>query len=110
MQFEVQPGDTNLILNQMSNATFHCSCDECTVPPYWGLENGGRHFSTDNNNDRMILAERGITYSSSDTSAVISIPDRVENNNTMIFCAAFFGGIEFSDPVKLTIIGKSVVN
>ena len=108
MQFEVQPGDTILMLNQMSNATFHCSCDECTTPPYWSLENGGSHFDTDSNSDRILLAERGIIYSSSGTSAVINIPDTVENNNTIIFCAAFlFGGTEFSDPpVRVTIIGE----
>ena len=107
MQFTVQPGDTTLPLNQMSNATFHCTCNECTSPPVWSLENGGRYFITDNDGDRMILAERGITYSSSGTSAVISIPDTAENNNTMISCAAFlFGGSEFSYPVKLTIIGE----
>ena len=47
-------------------------------------------------------------FSSSSTSAVISIPDTMENNNTQIWCAAFlFGGIEFSDPpVRVTIIGE----
>ena len=109
MQSEVQPGDTILILNQMSNATFHCSCDECTSPPYWSLENGGRYLTTVDNSDRMILAERGILFSSSGTSAIISIPDTVENNNTIISCASFnFGSAEFSDPPFIvTIIGES---
>ena len=109
MQFEVQPGDTILMLNQMSNVTFHCSCDECTTPPYWSLENEGNYFSTNNDIERMILAKRGITYSSSGTSASISIPDTVENNNTIIHCAAFlFGGTEFSNPpILVTIIGES---
>ena len=109
--FTVQPGDTVIALNQMSNVTFQCTCiadDECTSPPYWSLENGGRYFVTSDNNDRVILTERGITYSSGATSAVITIPDTVENNNTQIFCAGLIsGGVEFSDPpVKLTIIGK----
>ena len=108
MQFVVQPGDTTLPLNQMSNATFHCTCNECTSPPFWSLENRGIHLITDEESDRKILDGRGITYSSSGTSAVISIPDTVENNNTMISCAAFLsGGRDFSDPpVKLTIVGK----
>ena len=58
----------------------------------------------------MIIAERGITYSSSINSAIISIPDRVENNNTMLSCAGFlFGGTEFSEPIMLIIIGESVM-
>ena len=112
--FTVEPesDDTILALNQMINATFRCTCiagDDCTSPPFWSLENGGRYFATNDDDDAIILAERGITYSSSGTSAVISIPDTVENNNTLIFCAGFIsGGIEFSDPpIKLIIIGKS---
>ena len=79
------------------------------VPPYWSLVNGDNHFSTNYDIDRMILAERGITYSSSGTSAVISIPDTVENNNTIIYCVSFLNrGSEFSDPpVIVTIISKS---
>ena len=44
------------------------------------------------------FAQRGITYSSPTTiTAVINIPDTVENNNTKISCAAFLlGGTEFS--------------
>ena len=96
----------------MSNVTFQCTCiavDECINPPFWSLQIGGRHFVTNDNDDEVILAERGITYSSySGTSAVISIPDTMENNNTQIFCAGLIsGGIEFSDPpIKLIIIGK----
>ena len=109
MLFEVQPEDTILTLNQMSNATFHCSCDECTSPPYWSLEIEGISFITESGDDRIILAERGITHYSSGTSAVITIPDTGENNNTMIRCVSFlYGGAEFSDPpVIVTIIGKS---
>ena len=111
--FTVQPGDTILALDQMSNVTFQCTCiagDECTSPPFWSLENGGRHFVTNDNDDAVILAERGITYSSSGTSAFITIPDTMENDDTQIFCAGLIsGGIEFSDPpVKLTIIGNSM--
>ena len=112
MQPTVQPGDTILALNQMSNATFHCTCNECITPPYWSLENAGRHLFTDNDNDRLILVQRGITYSSGATSAVISIPDTVENNNTIILCDAFItGSTEFSNPpVRVTIIGESDQN
>ena len=107
--FIVQPGDTTLTLNQMSNATFQCTCADCTSPPHWTIESDGRHLATNDVTDAVSLAQRGITYSSSATSAVISIPDTTENNNTRIFCAVFlFGGAEFSDPVKLTIIGESV--
>ena len=112
--FTVEPesDDTILALNQMINATFQCTCiagDDCTSPPFWSLENGGRYFTTNDDDDAIILAKRQITYSSSGTSAIISIPDTVENNNTLIFCAGFIsGGIEFSDPpIKLIIIGKS---
>ena len=109
MQLEVQPGDTTLFLNHTINATFHCTCVECasaSSPPGWSLENEGISLSTDDENDRMTLAQRGIIFSSSSTSAVISIPDTVENNNTLISCFAFlFGSIEFSDPpVKVIII------
>ena len=114
--FTVLPDVTVAIhaLNQMSNATFQCICiagDECTSPPYWSLENGGRHFVTNDNDDREILAEQGITYSSSGTSAVISIPDTVENNSTQISCAGLIsGGVEFSDPpIKLIIIGNLIL-
>ena len=73
------------------------------------MGNQGRYLSTNDDADKVILAQRGITYSSSSMSAIISIPDRVENTNTMLTCTAFlFGGTEFSDPVTLTIIGESV--
>ena len=110
--FAVQPGDTILALNQKSNVTFQCTCiagDFCTSPPFWSLENGGRLLVTNDNDDAIILAERGITYRSSGNSAVITIPDTVENNDTQIFCAGLIsGGTEFSDPpIKLIIIGNS---
>jgi hypothetical protein len=113
--FIVEPNDTILALNQMINATFQCTCiagDVCTSPPFWSLENEGRYLVTNDADDAIILAERGITYSSSGTSALISIPDTVKNNNTQIFCAGLIsGGTEFSDPpVKLIIIGKSCNN
>ena len=110
--FAVQPGDTILALNQKSNVTFQCTCiagDFCTSPPFWSLENGGQLLVTNDNDDAIILAERGITYRSSGNSAVITIPDTVENNDTQIFCAGLiFGVTEFSDPpIKLIIIGNS---
>ena len=75
------------------------------------MVNQGRHLATNDDADTVILAERGITFSGSANSAVISIPDRVENNNTNITCAGFlFGSTEFSDPVTLTIIGESVTD
>ena len=70
------------------------------------MENQDRHLSTNDNADKVILDQQGITYSSSATSAVISIPDTVENNNTLLMCAAFLSGsTELSNPVTLTIIG-----
>ena len=74
--------------------------------------NQGRHLATNDAEDEIILAQQGITYSSNAKSAVISIPDRVENNNTNITCTGFlFGTTEFSEPaVKLTIIGESVTD
>ena len=110
----IRPADTvTLALNQMRNATFSCECtldDELCSEPYWGLENDGNIISTDYEDDIEIFAQRGITYSSNinRTMAVISIPDTVENNNTLIYCAAFiFGGAEFSAIVELLIIGES---
>ena len=108
MQLEIQPGDTTLFLNHTINATFHCTCVECAFdssPPGWSLKNEGITFNTDDENDRMMLAQRGIIFSSSSASAVISIPDTVENNNTLISCFAFlFGSREFSEQVRVTII------
>lgn len=108
MQPIVQPGNTTLALNQMSNATFHCVCDECETPPHWSLANEGQLLSTDSDSDRTTLAQRGITYSRSGTSAMISIPDTVENNNTRISCVGFIsGGTDFSNQVEVIIIGES---
>ena len=108
----VQPvGMVTLALNQMRNATFSCECtlgDELCGQPYWSLEDNGNFITTIDNNDIETLAQRGITYSSTHTTAVISIPDTVENNNTLIACAALlFGAIEFSAVVELIIIGES---
>ena len=95
----------------MRNATFSCECtlgDESCTQPYWSLENDGNLISTNHEDDIEIFAQRGITYSSNRITAVISIPDTVENSNTKIFCAAFlFGGNEFSAVVALIIIGES---
>jgi hypothetical protein len=106
--FNVQPpGTVTLALNQMKNATFNCECTGCF--PYWSLENEGIRIATNDNDDTDSFIERGITYrSTSDSTTVITIPDRAENNNTLISCAAFIsGGSEFSDPpVKLIIIGE----
>ena len=112
MQFIVQPGDITLALNQMSNATFNCSCPGCDPeqPPYWTLEIDGDDFDITDPSDRPRLALRGISFNLSGLPVVISIPDRIENNNTMVMCAAFLGGIEFSDPVKVTIIGRSTTD
>ena len=108
----VQPqGMVTLALNQMGNATFNCECtvgNECRQP-YWSIENEGNTITTNDKKDIDSFDERGITYSNpTTTTAVISIPDTVENNNTKISCVAFlFGGTEFSTPVKLIIIGES---
>ena len=108
----IRPADTvTLTLNQMRNATFSCECmlgDELCNQPYWSLENDGNSITTIDNNDIETFAQHGITYSSTRTTAVISIPDTVENNNTLIACAAFlFGSTEFSAVVALIIIGES---
>ena len=94
----------------MTNATFSCECthgDLCGQL-FWSLENEGSTFATSDYNDLETFTQRGITFSSTATTAVISIPDRVENN-TLVSCAAIvLGGIEFSDPpVRLIIIGES---
>ena len=99
----IQPtGTVTLALNQTTNATFNCECtldDELCSQPYWNLENDGNLISTNDEDDIEIFAKRGITYNDTgNKAAVISIPDRVENNNTKILCAALlFGGIDFSD-------------
>ena len=52
-----------------------------------------------------ILIERGVVYDSSR----ITIPGVVENNCTLVRCAVFkfdTAITEFSDPVKLTIVGE----
>ena len=94
----------------MRNATFSCECthgDFCGQP-FWSLENDGSTITTNNNIDLETFAQRGMTFSSTATTAVISIPDTVENNNTLVTCAAFlFGGNEFSAEVELIIIGES---
>jgi hypothetical protein len=108
----VQPeGTTTLALNQMINANFTCECitDGCSQP-YWSLENEGKSITTDEPGDKDSLAECGITYGSTgDSTTFITIPDRVENNNTMISCVVIInGGTEFSEPpVELIIIGES---
>ena len=108
----VQPNDTILLLNQMSNAPFNCICNDtkegqCPISLSWTIQNNGKHLSTEDSDDRMILNQRGITYSSTSPSAVISIPDTVENNDTMIFCGGISSGETFfSNIVKLTIVGK----
>ena len=109
----IQPeGTISIPLNQMNAANFTCECTlgiACS-PPYWILSNEGVIIITsENSGDEDSFAERGITYSSSSTTAFITIPDTVKNNNTMISCGAFlFGGNEFSHPpVQLIIIGES---
>ena len=95
----------------MRNATFNCECTvgiDCSQP-YWHIETNGATITTDDDRDTVKFAERGITFSTSSdsTMAFISIPDTVENNNTMISCAALlFGGTEFSNQVELIIVGE----
>ena len=108
----VEPeGTVTLTLNQMRNATFSCECtlgDELCNQPHWSLENDGKAIITSDNSDIETFAQRGITFSSTRTTTVISIPDTAENNNTLIACAAFlFGAAEFSAVVELIIIGES---
>ena len=106
----IRPADTvTLALNQMTNVTFNC---ECTLgvacgEPFWSLEIEGKIITTEDSRDEDTLDQRGITFSSTATTAVISIPDTVENNKTLISCAAFIGGIVFSAAVEVIIIGES---
>ena len=109
----IQPeGTVTVALNQIKNVTFNCQI-ECTLgdicgPPFWVLEKEQNIITSNDIRDKDIFAQRGITFSSAATTAVISIPDTVENNNTLIYCAAFiFGGAEFSAIVELLIIGES---
>ena len=102
-----------LALNQMINATLSCECtlgDGCSQP-YWtlGMDNvKEKLIATNDNKDKDTLAQRGITYSSAATTAVISIPDTAVNNNTLINCAMLISGTtEFSAEVELIIIGES---
>ena len=99
-----------LALNQMTNATFNCECtvDDACGQPFWSIENEGNTFVTNYRNHLETIAQRGITFSSANTTAVISIPDTAENNNTLISCGAFlFGGNDFSASVEVLIIGES---
>ena len=52
-----------------------------------------------------VLIARGVLYD----STRITIPGVVENNCTLIRCAVFKFTTEFSDPVKLTIVGMPVL-
>ena len=67
-----------------------------------------QNLSTRDVNDMVILIERGVDFRS---SRIITIPGVVENNCTLIRCAVFkssSGSTEFSDPVKLTIVGEQI--
>ena len=112
-RFNIEPGNTTVALNQMKNVTFRCTCTQCGPPLHWSLIIGPNNIevplSTQHGDDRLKLDKRGIlTVNHNDGSSTISIPgDTVDNNCTQIRCAAFIGGgNEFSDPVKLTIIGE----
>lgn len=108
--FTVEPGDVTLELTEMSNATFNCICSICIIRPlFWMLENEAGTLATNNMNDQAMLNQRGISYSSTITSTVITIPGTVENNNTQIRCAGIQNPaeiIESSYPFTLTIIGE----
>ena len=112
-RFNIEPGNTTVALNLTKNVTFQCTCMQCGPPLHWSVSIGPNNIevplSTQNDGDILKLAKRGIlTVNHNDESSTISIPDdTVDNNCTQIRCAAFIeGGIEFSDPVKLTIIGE----
>lgn len=110
--FTVQPGDVTLELNEMRNATFSCTCTACIIRPlFWTLEYeaGTLQLATNNVTDQAMLNQRGISYSSTNTTAVITIPGTIENNNTQIRCAGILNTAEideFSSPFTLTIIGE----
>lgn len=107
--FIVQPnGTVTLALNQMRNVNITCECIIDLCQPYWILGTETKQIATNDNNDKNSFIERGITYESTgDSTTLIIIPDRVENNNTNIVCAAFLGNTEFSDETTLIIIGES---
>ena len=90
----IPPEDTvTLAQNEMTNATFNC-VTECTHgasacgQPFWSLYivNERRIIATPDIHDEVKFAQRGITYSSAATSAVISIPDRADGHNLQQCC------------------------
>lgn len=91
----------------MLNTTFRCSLSDPSLRLHWIVKFPDimQNLSTRDSNDMPILIERGVVYDSSR----ITIPGVVENNCTLVRCAVFkfdTAITEFSDPVKLTIVGE----
>ena len=115
--FVVQPGDTIVRLNEMVNVIFECEVDEGTplwslqIPTYLPNSDIPQFLSTEEGHaerDREILNGRGITFFSTEGFTNISIPGVTENNCTTLYCAVSIGvSLDFSEEVKLTVVGKS---
>ena len=110
LEFTIKPGNISTPLHLVPNVTFHCSVHGSDLRPHWIVvfPDINQNLSTRDNDDMMTLVERGVVFGSSS----IIIPGVLENNCTLIRCAVFFFGTsmtEFSDPVKLTIVGEYTV-
>ena len=106
IEFTIEPGNISIPLNSVPNVTFRCSLSDPFFRSHWIVKFPDimQNLSTRDFNDTVILIKRGIVYSSSR----ITIPGVLENNSTLIRCAASnfaTSTTEFSDPVELTIVG-----
>lgn len=107
IEFTIEPGDISIPINLMRNVTFQCRLSDSTLRLHWivNFPDIDRNLSTMDFDDMSILIERGVVYSSS----AITIPGVLENNCTLIRCAVSnfaTSTTEFSDPVKLMIVGE----
>lgn len=89
------------------NVTFRCSLSDPGLRSHWIVKfpDIKQNLSTRNADDMLNLTERGVVYDSSS----MTIPGVLENNCTLIRCATIkfaASTTEFSDPVKLTVVGK----
>lgn len=107
----VEPAVGTIQLSQMLNITIQCQVNSIdhSYKPIWKLHypNIGRFLSTDNDIDKILLEEHGISFYSGETLANITIPGTVENNRTQIWCTTLHSGVtEFSDQIEIIIAGK----
>ena len=107
-QFTIEPGNVTVALSQMQTLTFQCSVSDESLMQFWTLKflDVTTNLSTRDSNDMPVLDQRGVTYN----SRSVTIPGVAENNCTLIRCVVLrfttVSTTEFSDPVKLTIVGK----